>query len=148
MPDKLTPEVVDQAPEVTSEDVFDQEVFLKELADLSPLAYDKRRQEAAKLIGVRISTLDVEVAARRTKRDDSIGHSGITLDAPEPCAESVDGAELLDDLVDIFKRYLVLPLGAAVLLALWVVVALLRRSAGQLCCPLSNRRVRSHIPSR
>jgi putative DNA primase/helicase len=39
---------------------------------------------------------------------------------PEPWPERVDGAELLDELVSLFRRHLSLPEGAAQALALWV----------------------------
>ena len=71
MPDKLSPEVVAHTPDVTMADVLDEEALLQELAALSPLAYDLRREEAAKLLGVRVSTLDGEVATRRPRRDEA-----------------------------------------------------------------------------
>lgn len=45
----------------------------------------------------------------------------IALPEPEPWPEPVDGAQLLDQLVSTFARYLVLPKGAAEALALWVI---------------------------
>lgn len=120
MPDKLTPEAVADAPEVTPVDVFDEEACLKELADLSPLAYDQRRQEAAKMLGVRASTLDAEVAARRPRQEDTNGAgTPVLFSDPEPWLEEVDGAELLSDLAESFTRYASLPEGGATALALW-----------------------------
>lgn len=46
------------------------------------------------------------------------GHA-LRLEDPEPWPEPVDGAELLEDLAGLFNRYLVLPEGAADVLALW-----------------------------
>ena len=41
----------------------------------------------------------------------------------EPWEEEVDGAKLLDDLRKMFRRYIVLPKGADIALALWVLHA-------------------------
>ena len=74
-------------------------------------------------MGVRVTVLDSIVKAIRGKHDshDSKG-SGRKLDLPEPepWHEAVDGAVLLDELVGTFSRYLVLPYGAAEVMALWV----------------------------
>src|SRR6185295_17414956 len=43
----------------------------------------------------------------------------LVLDDPEPWPEEVDGAAVLNELRDVFGRYLVLPSGAAAVLALW-----------------------------
>lgn len=40
---------------------------------------------------------------------------------PEPCADEVDGAELLDALVALLRRFIILPPHAAEVCALWVV---------------------------
>jgi putative DNA primase/helicase len=47
--------------------------------------------------------------------------AGLFHAEPKPWAEQVDGVELLDALVAVFRRYLALPEGAAETLALWVV---------------------------
>ena len=67
MAEKLTQEAIEQAQEVTADDVLDAEALLEELAQLSPLAYDQCRQDKAKLLKIRVSTLDAEVEARRAK---------------------------------------------------------------------------------
>ena len=46
---------------------------------------------------------------------------GLFGSEPKPWPEPVDGAEVLDALVAAFRRFLVLPDGAAEALALWVV---------------------------
>jgi hypothetical protein len=106
MPEKLTPEAVEQAPEVTLADVTDEEILLQELAALSPLAYDRRREEAAKRFGVRVSTLDVEVATRRPRYEEGNGvGTAILFTDPDPWPDPVDGAALLSDLADVFARH-------------------------------------------
>lgn len=45
----------------------------------------------------------------------------LVLDDPEPSDDPVDGVELLDDLEQLVRRYVVLPLAAARAVALWIV---------------------------
>ena len=119
MPEQLSPEVIDQTADVTLADVTDQDALLAELASLSPIDYDQQRESAAKLLGVRMSTLDAAVAAQRSKLEEQ--HVTAQRDAatPEPWPEAVEGASLLEDLASLFTRYVVLPQGAADMLALW-----------------------------
>jgi hypothetical protein len=119
MPEQLTPEVIDQTPEVRLADVTDQEALLAELASLSPIDYDRRRESAAKLLGVRVSTLDSEVAAQRSKLEEQQVTAQLAAAIPAPWPEAVDGAQLLHDLAALYHRYVVLPDGAADMLALW-----------------------------
>ena len=119
MPEQLTPEVIDQTPDVTLADVTDQDTLLTELASLSPIDYDRRRESAAKLLGVRMSTLDAEVAARRSNIEEQTVTEQLAAATPEPWTDAVDGASLLDDLASFYTRYVVLPEGAAHMLALW-----------------------------
>lgn len=121
MPEKLSPDAVQQAPDVTLADVFNEMALLQELAELSPLAYDRRREEAAKQLGVRVSALDAEVAARRSCQAEEGGNgTPVLFTDPEPWADPVDGTELLSDLVETVTRHAVLPDGGAEALALWV----------------------------
>lgn len=90
---------------------------LDDLAKLPPLLYERQREAAARELGVRVSALDAEVFKRRPAAEPT----GPAEPKPaEPWGEAVDGAELLDDLRRTFKRFLVLPAGAAELLPLWV----------------------------
>jgi putative DNA primase/helicase len=65
---------------------------------------------------------DVKKKVSPDRRDKKPGEE-LTLDEPEPWPDPVDGAELLNELVEIILRYLVLPDGAAEAMALWVVHA-------------------------
>ena len=51
-------------------DGADIEATLEELAALSPIAYDRRRKEAATRLNIRESTLDSEVYRRRPRSAD------------------------------------------------------------------------------
>src|SRR5262249_44860517 len=119
MPEQLTPEVIDQTPDVTLADVTDQDALLAELAALSPMEYDRRRKSATELLGVRVGTLDAEVAARRSKIEEQQATAQLAAAPPTPWPNAVDGAQLLHDLSVLYSRYVVLPEGAADMLALW-----------------------------
>ena len=75
-------------------------------------------------MGVRSGILDGLVKAERKKPvGDGCGLQGhaIVLPEPEPSANPVDGAVLLDEIVSAIQRYVVLPLHAARACACWVV---------------------------
>jgi len=74
---------------------------LARLAALSPLEYDRAREAAAKALGIRVSTLDKEVAACRgsdAADDDSV------VEELEPWPEPVSAA-VLDEIRNDFGRY-------------------------------------------
>lgn len=52
--------------------------------------------------------------------DKPLNGQALTLVDPEKWPMPVDGAVLLDELVGVFERYVVLPAGAAIAVALWV----------------------------
>ena len=87
-----------------------------DLAGLTPLEYEKRRRKEAETLGIRAGALDKIVKTVRKKTSDE----GLKLPEPDPWPEAVDGDDLLDQLVELFHRYLALPKGGAELLALWV----------------------------
>src|SRR5262249_16662632 len=91
--------------------------LLVELARLSRFEYDRRRKKDAKKLGIKLETLDREVAelrARNAADKDFLPHWTV-----EPWSEQVDGGALLDALRAHFKRYVVLPEHADIALALW-----------------------------
>jgi putative DNA primase/helicase len=93
---------------------------IKRLARLSPIEYDRERMSAAERLGISLKALDAEVKAARAENGDTKGQ-GRPLELPviEPWSEPVNGADLLDDICNAVKRYLVLPEGCAEVLALW-----------------------------
>jgi len=95
--------------------------ILAELAKMSRFEYDRRRRDAAKQLGITVSTLDKAVGERRA----SIKDDSATLPhwVVEPWAGPVDGAALLDAICQAFTRYVILPAHAAEAIALWVVHA-------------------------
>jgi hypothetical protein len=89
------------------------------LGKLSPVEYDQEREQAAQRLGIRLSTLDAEVANLHPRSADAaidpLPHWQV-----DPWPEPVDGAKLLDELATTFERYVALPRYAAPALALWV----------------------------
>jgi hypothetical protein len=96
----------------------DRETLISGLAAMPPLDYDGQRKHVSEKLGIRLSTLDAEVAKRRVSVS-NVANDALADDAPWP--EPVDGAQLLDGLVAAFKRHITLPDHAAEALALWVV---------------------------
>src|SRR5262245_36561640 len=130
MAETLTLEAIEQTPDVTSADCTDKEAILAELATLSRMDYDQRRAAEAKRLGVRVGTLDAEVDALRAKAGVAADDTDCPLDPlPTPWDEAVDGVQLLHDLAAWYRRYLVLPDGAAETLALWTVHTYARDAA-------------------
>ena len=92
-----------------------------ELASLDTLEYELQRGTAAAELGIRVSALDKLVKGWRAARqaeNAALPHWNV-----KPSAEPVDGAALLNNLRQIFRRYVVLPTGADIALALWVLHA-------------------------
>jgi putative DNA primase/helicase len=101
----------------------DDEV-LQRLASLPKIEYERQRKFEAHRLGYRVRVLDEFVEARRDKQDPSkVALQGrvLELEDVKPWPESVDGSEILAELVETFCRYIVLPINAAVVLALWCV---------------------------
>ena len=121
MPDEPIKKAVEDAPEALDDNVV-VEAILDELAALNPVEYDRRREEEAEKLSVRITTLDQEVKKRRRSSGSNKvgGGSSLSLPVPEPWSDPVDGQYLLDELVGTFHRFIALPAGAAEAIALWV----------------------------
>ena len=62
-------------------------------------------------------------ASKRETRERPRQGRGVQLDDPEPWADPVDGAGLLDAIAATFRRFLALPTHASTVLALWVLHA-------------------------
>jgi hypothetical protein len=103
---------------------------LRTLADglvgADPLVRELVRAEAI----ARLTTLGVRTPARivdaalsaRPTNSGGVGSGRCLLFAdPEPWPEAVDGAALLDDLAQTYRRFVSLPDGGAEALALWIV---------------------------
>lgn len=89
------------------------------LAGLSPLDYDRKREEAAKALKIRVSTLDAEVAAARPKPEAAAGRK-VDLPAVDPWPQPVEAGALLDKLAATIRRHVILLPAAAECCALWI----------------------------
>jgi hypothetical protein len=90
------------------------------LAALPLLEYERQRELQADKLGCRVATLDKLVEAKRpAKTDSALQGSAVICPDVEPWPEAVDGAAVLNDVAETFKRYVVLPDGAKDALALW-----------------------------
>lgn len=104
----------------------DERVSIADAAALSPAEYDRTRTPLAKKLGVRVTALDAEVAG--LQRNGNAAHppaqgTAIAFADPRPWPGRVSGAHLLNDLADVFGRYLALPPHADAALALWTLHA-------------------------
>lgn len=97
------------------------EQAIKRLALLPPTDYDKVRQAEAKRLGLRVTTLDDEIANRRpTKAKPNAAGGAVVFEEPEAWPHPVSGAHVLDQVAAMVSRYVVLPKEAADAIALWI----------------------------
>src|SRR5215831_18665336 len=99
----------------------DGDKLIYELSKLSEPAYQRRRKDAARQLGMRVDALDRIVRHARDEAEEnaaSLPHWNV-----EPWETEVAVANLLDDIEGMFRRYFVLPKGAAETLALWTLHA-------------------------
>jgi hypothetical protein len=106
-------------PAVAVESAYEE---IRRLASLAILEYEFERIKVAESLGMRASVLDQLVTSARPSTENTKGQ-GRPLELPiiEPWLEPVNGADLLDDICNAVKRYLVLPEGSAEVLALWAI---------------------------
>ena len=97
-------------------------VLVEALARKSDTEYDKVRGEVAETLGIRVSTLDDKVAARKEAMD-AAEQTGPAHWSVVPADDPVDGAALLDDLRKVLRKYILLPAGADIAIALWILHA-------------------------
>src|SRR5262249_54731436 len=100
----------------------DEGAVIEALARKGDLEYDKVRAGIAETLGIRVSTLDDKVAARKEAMN-AADQPGPAHWSVEPASETVDGAVLLEDIRKFIHRYIVLPAGADVAVPLWVLHA-------------------------
>ena len=101
--------------------VGDDNAEIKRLASLSPLEYERERKAAAQKLGIeRVAVLDDLIKGTRRDASGTKGQ-GKAIDLPpvEPWPQSVDGADLLTETTAAILRNMVMPDGAAEIVALW-----------------------------
>lgn len=102
------------------------EAELDRLALMPPIEYGQVRKQVAEQLGTAVGYLDVAVTARKKELAPAANvGSGRPLEMPTivPADHPVDGAMLLQTLLEIMVKYLVLPAHAAVAIALWIMRA-------------------------
>ena len=102
------------------------EADLDRLALLSQIEYGQVRKAMAKQLGITVEYLDKEIAKRQKKLTPAAATgSGRPLEMPTIVPEDhpVDGALLLQRILDILSKYLVLPAHAALAITLWTMRA-------------------------
>jgi len=100
------------APEINIAEV------IARLAGLSALAYESVRIEEAKLLGWRTTILDAEV--KKAQSVDVAEDTNMPFPNVEPHPDSIDPAQLLDEISDTIRKYIVLDLEQADAAALWI----------------------------
>ena len=102
--------------------VAEDALEIAKLAGLSKLDYDRERDAAAERLGCRVTVLDELVDKARGESGGD--HKGLgrplVFEEPVPWSMEVDGAQLLDEIVEVLERFLILPDGAADAIALWI----------------------------
>jgi putative DNA primase/helicase len=103
----------------------EQDVFITELATLSPLEFGRRRRSAAEELGVPLRFLDEAVKNQQHSREhgDS-GGEGSTLLFQDiaPWMEEVDGTQLVSDLCAAIQMHVVVPDDDYLKVALWILL--------------------------
>lgn len=106
----------------TSSPTEDDSAQIKELAELAPAAYDRRRSDVAAQLRIRVSTLDGLVDAERQKTD-THSDSDELVEGVEPWGKNVDGSELADRMSKTIKRYCVLSDHSVNAATLWIIAS-------------------------
>jgi hypothetical protein len=101
----------------------DEKALIEALARKDQAEYDRVRANLAEALGMRVGTLDGKVEVVRKKMEAEDDKDDLPHWKVEPWPEPVTGAELLDSIRRVFRRYIVLPKDADIALALWVLHA-------------------------
>jgi len=103
--------------EKQAEQIIGDNTEIQRLASLSPVEYDRIREEKAKELKIRVSTLDREVEQYREPVSDGEGDQ--VVEELEPWPEKVDGSELAGQFAKTLADYVTLPAGACTAITLF-----------------------------
>jgi putative DNA primase/helicase len=111
-----------QAVEAAASQTSSDKILIDELANLSILAYDRRRKEAAKQLGIGVAALDKVVDRRRSELEGEATSEPLFAHwTVEPWPEPVDGDALMLALVRRIQSHVVMIPEAALTVALWII---------------------------
>lgn len=94
------------------------QVFAR-LALLSPVEYDRVREQEAKALGIRVSTLDKEIMAFYRPAHTHDGPVEM-FQAVEPWSKPVNGAALLEEIHKTVKRFIICDSETVTAVTLWI----------------------------
>lgn len=99
---------------------LDRHHRLKELAQLSPIDYEKARPKAAEELGCKLTTLDAELRQFKAAQAPENDLGAVPVEEVEPYDYPVDGRVAYSVVKETIERYMDLPRGAATTVALWI----------------------------
>src|SRR5258706_6924559 len=106
-----------EEPELSKKDTQKR---LDELAKMSRIDYDRSRKTAAKELGIRETVLDVEVAELQEVKALDAEFGGCAVD---PWKYPVEITELVQEIYELFERYVVITKSQRIAVTLWIVHA-------------------------
>ncbi|HOY67097.1 MAG TPA: DUF3631 domain-containing protein [Candidatus Ozemobacteraceae bacterium] len=92
-------------PRAIPDDAVDANKTIRDLAKLGSVEYEQQRQAAAAALNVRVSALDKMVEGTRKAADEAKKCS--LFKEVDPWPEVVNGVDVLDELLSIFRRYVI-----------------------------------------
>ena len=122
-----------EGPEVVKEQIDTAEpvdkvralkLELAALAELDKLEQEMGREQLSKKYDVRKSVIDEYLSAQAGK--EKIKNS--IVEEVEPAKHPVDGVKLLNGILDDLQRRVILPVGAAVAITLWILLTYLNKA--------------------
>ena len=102
------------------------EAELDRLALMPPIEYGQVRKPVADQLGIAVGYLDAAVNGRKKELTPAanVGNGRpLEMQTIVPAEDPVDGALILQTMLDIFAKFLVLPAHAALTIALWIMRA-------------------------
>src|SRR4051812_6145493 len=100
----------------------DLERCLQLLADMPDAQYERARKEQARKLGMRLPVLDKEVRRRQHGQSiDRLPGRPLQWANINPWPYEVNGAQLVEELVEIIREHIALPEAAARVMALWTI---------------------------